>query len=196
MSTAPLPHDPAIEHRDWPTTWQGLFLEHLARNPIVAAAARYAGISREHAYRVRRGDDTFAQAWDEAVEVGKFVPLQIAYQRATTGQSRTVTTTRRRFDVTDGHRTIVEESETVEQSTLYSNGLLMRMLEAWFPEFQRKAKHEHAGPGGGAIPVEHTVMRPLDPARALELARIAQQHADTHGIVEGSASPAELPPSP
>ncbi|GAB5483208.1 MAG: hypothetical protein Pars92KO_29650 [Parasphingorhabdus sp.] len=46
-----------------------VFLEALARTGNVRAAARYAGLSRESAYKLRRRPDAraFARAWDAAI---------------------------------------------------------------------------------------------------------------------------------
>lgn len=40
----------------------------------------------------------------------------------------------------------------------YSDGLLVRLLQAHCPEFRDSVKHEHSGPGGGAIPVRQVVI--------------------------------------
>lgn len=45
---------------------QALFLQYLAEWGNVQAAARVAGVSRQHAYRVRRACPDFARLWDAA----------------------------------------------------------------------------------------------------------------------------------
>lgn len=46
------------------------FIDHLAETCNVSAAARHAGILVQQAYRLRRRDPGFAQAWREALEIG------------------------------------------------------------------------------------------------------------------------------
>lgn len=49
-----------------PETWKPLFLAELEKWGVVSHAAREAGISKRHVYRVRESDPEFAEAWDEA----------------------------------------------------------------------------------------------------------------------------------
>jgi hypothetical protein len=60
---------PRERHDGWSPDRQVAFLEALARTGNVRAAARYAGLSRESAYRLRRRPDAraFARAWDAAL---------------------------------------------------------------------------------------------------------------------------------
>src|SRR5436309_14465454 len=48
--------------------WQRRFLRSLARSPNVALAAKRAGVSRTHVYRVREQDPAFAGAWKNSIE--------------------------------------------------------------------------------------------------------------------------------
>lgn len=48
--------------------WKAVFLARLAETGVVAAAARAAGISARHAYYERKRNETFAQAWADALE--------------------------------------------------------------------------------------------------------------------------------
>jgi hypothetical protein len=48
--------------------WQKKFICALKESPHVALACKVAGISREIAYRTRRNDPAFAEAWQEAIE--------------------------------------------------------------------------------------------------------------------------------
>ncbi len=68
----PAPDDlaqPRARHDGWSADRQVVFLEALARTGNVRAAARYAGLSRESAYKLRRRPDAraFARAWDAAI---------------------------------------------------------------------------------------------------------------------------------
>lgn len=60
---------PKERHDGWSPDKQVTFLEALARTGNVRAAATYAGLSRESAYKLRRRADgrTFARAWDAAI---------------------------------------------------------------------------------------------------------------------------------
>jgi hypothetical protein len=50
--------------------WRETFLCALAKAPIVAVAARIAGVSRRQAFEERNNDRRFARLWDEAMEYG------------------------------------------------------------------------------------------------------------------------------
>ena len=54
----------------WTKRTERLFLETLAETCNVSEAARVAGACRASAYRRRRADAGFANAWDEALDVG------------------------------------------------------------------------------------------------------------------------------
>ncbi len=60
---------PRERHDGWSPDRQLVFLEALARTGNARAAARYAGLSRESAYKLRRRPDAraFARAWDAAI---------------------------------------------------------------------------------------------------------------------------------
>lgn len=60
---------PKARHDGWSPDKQVTFLEALARTGNVKAAAAYAGLSRESAYKLRRRPDgrAFARAWDAAL---------------------------------------------------------------------------------------------------------------------------------
>jgi hypothetical protein len=57
------------QHNGWTQTRQTRFLDHLAANGSVTAAAKAAGMTRQSAYWLRRQlhSDAFAQAWDNAL---------------------------------------------------------------------------------------------------------------------------------
>lgn len=50
-----------------PADRRALFLRELARSPVVGRAARYAGVSLSSLYRLKREDERFSTAWDEAM---------------------------------------------------------------------------------------------------------------------------------
>ena len=59
-----------------------LIIERLAAGDAVTQAARAANIGRNEAYTWRREDETFAAAWDEAVEEGLDMLESVGYRRA------------------------------------------------------------------------------------------------------------------
>ena len=70
MNTQTSPtNTPQSPQPSWTPEKQRTFLEALARCGSVKAAAAYAGMSREGAYRLRRRDEgrAFARAWDAAL---------------------------------------------------------------------------------------------------------------------------------
>lgn len=50
--------------------WKPAFLASLASVPVVQRACDAVGIERCNAYRARKADKAFAEAWDEALEAG------------------------------------------------------------------------------------------------------------------------------
>lgn len=63
------------------------FLDHLAATCNVSEAARVAGFSRRSAYEWRDADADFASAWEDAENQAADMLEQVAYERATSGQS-------------------------------------------------------------------------------------------------------------
>lgn len=59
----------------------------LAKTCNVTAAAEAAGIGRSTAYQWRAADPDFAQAWSDAEEAAADQLEQVAFERATGGQS-------------------------------------------------------------------------------------------------------------
>jgi hypothetical protein len=65
--------------------WKPIFLAALAEMPIVSNAARLARIDYRQVWRVRKEDEDFAQAWDDALEQGIDRAEQEAFRRAVVG---------------------------------------------------------------------------------------------------------------
>lgn len=63
---------PCRRHNGWTAERQRAFIDHLARIGLVAPAARAVGMSRQTAYALRQkpGAESFAAAWDLALEMG------------------------------------------------------------------------------------------------------------------------------
>lgn len=70
----PLPFTPVPckRHNGWTAERQRAFIQHLCRIGLVAPAARAVGMSRQTAYALRQkpGAESFAAAWDLALEMG------------------------------------------------------------------------------------------------------------------------------
>jgi hypothetical protein len=128
--------------------WMPKFLEALRSIPNVRYAAEMAGISRQHAYKVRARDEGFLLAWHDAQQEGLDLMERVAHTRATAGQTITKTTTRR---TPDGE----VEVTTVEERHI-SDSLLMFLLKRYRPEFRETFKV--TGVDGGAIKHEVTVV--------------------------------------
>ena len=94
------------------------FLEVLSKCANVAAAARAAEFSRQHAYRLRARDPRFAAAWDEALAEAVDGLAQLAWQRAVEGVEEPV----------------YYRGEVVGQRRRTCNQLLMFLLRAHRPE--------------------------------------------------------------
>ncbi|MEH6789502.1 hypothetical protein [Parasphingorhabdus sp.] len=63
---------PCRRHNGWTAERQRAFIGYLARIGLVAPAARAVGMSRQSAYALREktGAESFAEAWDLALEMG------------------------------------------------------------------------------------------------------------------------------
>jgi len=65
---------------------QAKFLENLAENGIISAAAKACGLSRRTLYDWRAADLAFAAAWDEALQIGLDTLQDEAIRRAVVGE--------------------------------------------------------------------------------------------------------------
>jgi hypothetical protein len=70
--------------------WRQKFIEVLREIPNPSEAARRAGVSRGHAYRVKGTDEEFAQAWLAALEEGVDKAEREAWRRGVEGVPRPV----------------------------------------------------------------------------------------------------------
>ncbi len=62
----PKPAPPQARPLLGPRDWRAVFIDALADGKTIVAAAKIAGVSRSFAYNAR-ANDSFRQAWDEAV---------------------------------------------------------------------------------------------------------------------------------
>lgn len=187
--TNPTPHSTALERRDWPRRWQADFLEQLSLVPSVSSAAKYAGISREHAYDVRRQSPEFAAAWQEALYISRDLADRVVFTLGAVGEESVVT---RETVKRNAKGEVVERSVVTETTNRRYPNLLMAWLKAHYPEkYGDDIRLRHTGEDGGPVLVEE-VFREGDRERYLELLRLAREE---HDDVEGSATRrAELEP--
>jgi hypothetical protein len=74
-----------------PFPWTEAFLASLREVPVVTRACEVVGIERSTAYRRREADETFAAAWDDAMEAGIDRAEQEAFRRAVDGYHEPLT---------------------------------------------------------------------------------------------------------
>ncbi len=98
------------------------FLASLRKTPNVSLACVNAGISRNAAYDWRRVDEKFATAWEEALSVAIGYLEEEARRRAVEGVYRV------RYH---------KDGQVLEEWREYSDTLLLRLLAAQHPKYQR-----------------------------------------------------------
>ena len=79
-------------HDGWTPQRQLAFIDALATIGIVSTAAKSIGMSRKSAYLLRKrvGAESFAAAWDAALEQGRANALSTAIARVMTGVAKPV----------------------------------------------------------------------------------------------------------
>lgn len=114
-----------------------MFLAELADSGTVTAAADIAGINKKTAYRWRDSDKEFAEAWDDALEIGTDGLEREAIRRARDGLTK---------PVFQGGKRVGEVQE-------YSDTLLIFMLKARRPDkYRERVSAELTGKGGKDLP--------------------------------------------
>ena len=68
-----------------PFDWKPVFLQALRTVPVVSHGCDAAGIERCTAYRAKKADPDFSQAWDDAMEDGVDSAEREAFRRAVAG---------------------------------------------------------------------------------------------------------------
>lgn len=111
----------------WTHARQRLFIEVLADSASPKQAAQAVGMSLSSAYKLRRspGAESFAAAWDAAIQQASKRLVDIAYERAVDGVEEPV------WDA---------EGRVIGHKTRYNDRLLMFLLRAHQPE-----RYRHAG---------------------------------------------------
>ncbi len=114
-----------------PAIWRKAFLARLAKSGNISAACRSARVARSRAYELRRTDEAFADAWDEALEEAADALEAEARRRAVEGTLKPMFYKGKRI-----HTKVLE----------YSDGLLMFLLKGARPNIYRENyQHVHSG---------------------------------------------------
>jgi hypothetical protein len=118
--------------------WKDVFLQALARAPILSVAARIAAVSPRRATMDRNADAGFARRWDEAMEEGLDEIEAAAYLSAVYGDQRPV----------------FHQGLQIGWTTDYSDAMRSMLLKALRPQvFENRSR----GSGGKQKP---TAKRP------------------------------------
>lgn len=180
----------ALEPREWDKAWKRPFLEALAVTDNVTQACRAADVSTSMAHRERREHSDFAEAWAEAKLVFRDLLLAQATRVAMRGEPRRVVRT---ITKAVGGK-VVETTTFVEERVDRSNAVLLRTLEAkWPEEWGRRLDHRVGGNPDGP-PIQHELgPRQRTPERLLALLELARELGVGPGfeagdVVEGRAS--------
>ena len=128
------------------------FLSTLAKGLSVTAAAKAAGRERTFFTDWRAEDQTFAKAWDSAIEEGTDFIEDQGLRRATVGWSEP----------------IFNHGKQVGTKTVYDSVLLIALLNARRPDkFKRSTRAESPGKGAPAASQDVTRDRILAKLRAV-----------------------------
>ncbi len=128
------------------TALQAAFIAALSEVASVTEACRLSGLPRQTAYDWRHADAGFAQAWDEALELGTDALEDEAVRRAAHGFERPVFQGGRQVGVTRE----------------YSDTMLMMLLKARRPEkYRERTSVEHSG----GLTLEQLVLASMGPLK-------------------------------
>lgn len=167
----------AIVKRDWNKPWKHAFLKAYAMSGNISAAARAAGVTRNHVMHLRRDNAEWAQAMAEARDVAVDYLEARAQKRIREERQATITRVRQvKERAKDGTMRVVEEvteTETrVQQGA--SDALISTMLKANRPEVYGD-RHDIRMMGADGGPVKVEVLHDSSDERMLELLRLARE---------------------
>lgn len=127
--TGPKPRTVRTPKKDPNADAKAAFLKAMSEGKSITGSADAAGIARSTAYQWRDEDETFAAAWDDAIEAGTDRLEDEAHRRAFEGVARSVAVGKEIVDVVD-----------------YSDTLTIFLLKGRRPEkFRENVKVDHAG---------------------------------------------------
>jgi len=104
---------------------QQRFVEALAETGNVTAAVRVAGTSRTRAYELRKTDEAFAAAWDEAEQIAADKLEAETWRRAVEGVEE---------PLVSGGKLVRDDNDQPIAIRRYSDQLLIALLRAHRPE--------------------------------------------------------------
>jgi len=127
------------------------FLEALAETGNVLLSCDMHNLDRRALYRLRKADEDFRRAWDEALEQAADHLEAEARRRALDGLLQ------KKF-TKDGDPIIDPETGEQYVERVYSDTLLIFLLKGARPEkFRDRQQLEHVGAGGEALPAPSVV---------------------------------------
>lgn len=144
--------------KTWTKKRRDLFLHHLSETGNVSESARRADMPRQSAYRLRRADKEFSQAWDDALADALDELESVLIQRAIEG-------------VEKPHYFGGKEVGTVKS---YSDNLAMFLLKSRRAEVYGDKKEKGAG----------DTTKSEDPLATLEAKLAAIEHLTTQDGVD------------
>lgn len=116
---------------------RGKFLQRLAETANVSNAAKYCGITRSAAYKLRGQDEEFKAAWDEAVEIATDALEEEARRRALQGVTKPV----------------YYQGARCGELQEYSDTLMIVLLKANRPEkYKDRSETDHKSSDGSMTP--------------------------------------------
>ena len=169
----------------WSEAKQRRFIEQLADTACVEAAARAVDMSVQSAYALRRapGGESFAAAWNAAIQQGALKLVDIAFDRAIHGSDEPV------FD-RDGNR--------VGRRMRQSERLLMFLLRAHLPHRYRHAHRDAMQPGETLPPPQPQplaqALARLEPVVPSDPHRLTSPADFDNDLQVADACDGELPP--
>ena len=127
------------------------FLEALAETGNVLLSCDMHNLDRRALYRLRKADEDFRRAWDEALEQAADHLEAEARRRALDGLLQ------KKF-TKDGDPIIDPETGEQYVERVYSDTLLIFLLKGARPEkYRDRQQLEHTGPGGEPLPAAAVV---------------------------------------
>ena len=123
---------------------QKRFVEALAETGNVTTAVRVAGTSRTRAYELRKTDQAFAAAWDEAEQIAADKLEAETWRRAVEGVEE---------PLVSGGKLVRDDNGQPIAIRRYSDQLLIALLRAHRPEKFRErsgGRDRHQRPVGGS----------------------------------------------
>jgi hypothetical protein len=130
---------------------QERFLKALAETGNITAAVALAGTSRTRVYELRKADENFQAAWDEAENSASDKLEAEAWRRAVDGVQE---------PLVSGGKIVRDDDGNPIATRRYSDAMLTLLLKARRPEkFRERSSVEMSGPGGKPIEVSDARQR-------------------------------------